>query len=204
MGGGEINLETIAQALAKKKVEVYVLTSYHEGLEKKETKDGVTILRKLKTGNNPHQLAENVKRSFHFPKSIVTEAKELLQKEKIDAIHFIGASIIAAPKLKDCGIPLFATIESYPTLCPKGDRIYHGKKECKIKCSFLEFRPCQSDSEEIGKMKNRWYLKYNLPAISYVYNHYRLLNEALKHCHLIAISEYVQGLLRQKDTMHQR
>src|SRR3989344_9694539 len=198
MGGGEINLELVAKALAKKGIEVSVLTSHHSGLEKLEKKDGVLIYRRLKTGDNPSSLVENVKRSFIFPKSVEDEVKNILKLQKIEAIHFIGTSIIAAAKLKDCGAPLFATIESYPALCPKGDRIFHGKKECKVKCSFTTFLSCQADSAEIGKMKNEWYLKYNAPALSYIYNYYSKLNEALKYCNLIAISGYVQGLLKQQ------
>ncbi len=198
MGGGEINVELLAAGLAKKGVDVSVLTSYHLGLEKAEIKEGVTILRKLETGKNSTSIIENVKRSLIFPESVERKVKNILKEQKIDAIHFIGTSIIAASKLKDCGVPLFATIESYPTLCPKGDRIFHGKKECKVKCSFTAFLSCQSDSAEMGKMKNEWYLKYNAPALSYIYHYYKQLNEALQHCNLIAISEYVQGLLQQQ------
>lgn len=198
MGGGEINLELLATVLVKKGVEVFVLTSYHPGLEKCEKKDGVFIYRKIKTGKKPSSAFENVKRSLIFPKSMVKEVKLILKQEKIDAIHFIGTSIIAAPKLQKYNIPLFATIESYPTLCPKGDRIFHGKKECTIKCSFTEFLSCQQDSAEIGKMKNGWYLKYNAPALAYVYHYYTTLNESLPYCNLIAISEYVQALLQQQ------
>ena len=198
MGGGEINLELLATALAKKKVEVFVLTSHHAGLEKREQRNGVTIYRRLKTGETPSGVVENVKRSFVFPRSIVEKAGIIIKEQNIDLIHFIGTSIIAAKEFKQFQIPLFATIESYPALCPKGDRIFHGKKECTVKCSFTTFLSCQSDSPEIGKMKNEWYLKYNAPALSYIYNYYSKLNEALKYCNLIAISGYVQGLLKQQ------
>ncbi|MDP3699068.1 MAG: glycosyltransferase family 4 protein [Nanoarchaeota archaeon] len=198
MGGGEINLELLATALAESGVEVSVLTSQHFGLPETEQKEGVTIYRKLRTGDNPSGLVENLKRSLIFPKSVVEEVNKIVKKKQIEAIHFIGTSIIAASQLKGFGIPLFATIESYPTLCPKGDRIFHGKSECKVKCSFTEFLSCQRDSAEIGKMKNEWYLKYNAPGLSYIYYYYSQLNEALKYCNLIAISEYVQNLLKQQ------
>jgi len=196
MGGGEINLELLATALAEREVDVFVLTSRQPGLQEVEKKGRVTIYRQLKTGSNPSGLVDNLKRSFIFPKSVVTEVEEIIKRKKIEAIHFIGTSIIAAPQLKSYGIPLFATIESYPTLCPKGDRIFHGKSECTVKCSVTEFFSCQSDSTEIGKMKNEWYLKYNVPALFYIYNYYSQLNEALKYCNLIAISEYIQNLLK--------
>ena len=198
MGGGEINLELLATSLAKRRVEVLVLTSQHLGLPEIEQKEGVIIYRKLKTGNNPSGLVENVKRSLIFPKSVVEEVNKIVKKQQIEVIHFIGTSVIAAPQLKSLGIPLFATIESYPTLCPKGDRIFHGKKECIQKCSFTSFLSCQSDSQEIGKMKNDWYLKYNPPALTYIYRYYRQLNDALQYCNLIAISKYVQDLLLQQ------
>ncbi len=198
MGGGEINLEVLATALTKREVEVSVLTSYFPGLEETEMKKGLTILRKLKTGNNPSSVIENIKRSLFFSQSIVREVKKILNKQEIDAIHFIGTSIVAANALKNLRVPLFATIESYPTLCPKGDRIFHGKKECKIKCSFTNFLSCQADSLEIGKIKNEWYLKYNFPALSYIYHYYSQLHKSLPQCNLIAISEYVQRLLKQQ------
>ncbi len=198
MGGGEINVQLLASMLAKKKIEVLILTSYHQGLLQMEKKDGITIYRRLKTGKDASTFSGNVKRASIFPKSTAKEVKRILKEEKIDAIHFIGTSIIAAPQLHRSNVPLFATIESYPALCPKGDRIFHGKKECTVKCSFLKFLSCQSDSGEIGKMKNRWCIKYNAPLLSYIYRYYQELNDSLKYCHLIAISGYVQGLLRQQ------
>jgi len=198
MGGGEINLELLATALTKKNIEVIVLTSAQQGLPAKEKKDGVTIYRRLKTGDHPSGLKENLKRSLIFPKSVMEEVTTLAKLHQVDAIHFIGTSIIAAPELQKLDIPLFATIESYPTLCPKGDRIFHGKEECKIKCSYLQFLSCQKDSIEIGKMKNEWYLKYNVAALSYIYQYYAQLNKALPYCNLIAISGYVHELLQQQ------
>ena len=118
---------------------------------------------------------------------------------KPDVIHFIGTSIIAAPTLKSLHKPLFATIESYPALCPKGDRWFHGKEECKIVCSLRKFASCQKDSNEIGKMKNKWYFKYNPFLLAYTYNYYKKLNKALSYCHLISISKYVQQLLLQQN-----
>ena len=158
----------------------------------------VKIYRRLKTGQNPSTFKNNLIRSLKFPKSIQRETKKITLEIKPDIIHFIGTSIIAAPKLRSLGIPLFATIESYPTLCPKGDRWYRGKEECKVVCSLRQFVPCQSHSKEIGKMKNKWYLKYNPFFLLFVYNHYQKLNQALQHCQLIAISDYVKNLLIQQ------
>lgn len=195
MGGGEINVNLLAKALVKNKVEVFLLTSYHPGLNRVEIVDGIKVYRTLKTAADPHSIINNLKRSIDLPKSIVKEVNNIVKKQKFDAIHFIGASIIAAPKLKKLNIPLFATIESFPALCPKGDRFYHGKKECGYNCSFFKYIFCQMNSTEIGKVRNKFYLKYNLLSLAYVYHYYRRLNQSLHYCNLIAISEYVKKIL---------
>ena len=165
MGGGEINLSLLAKSLAKSGVNVSILTSHHQGLKRFEEQEGVKIYRLLNTGDNPEGILNNFKRSYSYPRSIIKQVKRISQKKTFDAIHLTGSSIISAKKLKILKIPLFATIESYPSLCPKGDRIYHNKTECKQKCTFPKFIFCQLRSTEIGKMKNRWFLKYN-PTLS--------------------------------------
>lgn len=195
MGGGEINVNLLAKALVKNKVKVFLLTSYHPGLNRVETVDGIKVYRTLKTAADPHSIINNLKRSIDLPKSVIKEVNKIVKKQKFDAIHFIGASIIAAPKLKKLNIPLFATIESFPALCPKGDRFYHGKKECNYNCSFFKYIFCQMNSTEIGKVRNKFYLKYNLVSLAYVYRYYRQLNRSLRYCNLIAISEYVKKIL---------
>ncbi|MEK6950173.1 MAG: glycosyltransferase family 4 protein [Nanoarchaeota archaeon] len=196
-GGGEINLAAVAQGLKRAGVEVLVLTSFFPALARYEEQEGVKIYRRLKTGTDPSRWLSNVQRRLLFPRSIIKEVKILAAETSFDLIHCLGTSIIAAPHLKKWNKPLFATIESYPTLCPKGDRLYQGTKECKLVCTLPHFLRCQAKSNEIGKMKNRWYLKYNVPLLLYIYWYYRRLNTALPHCQLTAISTYVQKLLAQ-------
>ena len=145
MGGGEINLFLLAKSLVKNNIEVSILTSYNRGLKKFEKVRGINVYRKLKTGKNPRGIFNNFQRSFVFPRSVLKEAVKLNKKIDFDFIHFIGTSVIAAEKLKRLKKKMFATIESYPALCPKGDRIYYGKCECKIKCSLSKFLSCQLD-----------------------------------------------------------
>jgi len=197
MGGGEINLKQVAEALAKSKINVSVLTSAAPGLNKTEIVNSVRVFRNLKTGEKPQGIINNLNRSLVFPKSIVRETIKLQRKHKFDRIHFIGTSLIAAKELRKLKVLLFATIESYPALCPKGDRMYYGERECKQICSWGKFVFCQLQSSEIGKTRNSWYLKYNLFSWLYVYKFYKRLNHSLKYCHLIAISEYVQKVLLQ-------
>lgn len=198
MGGGELNIATVAEALVSSGANVAVLTSSHPGLVEHEEKNGVHIYRWLKTGSSPSSILSNICRSFLFPRSVMHGVKRFVKQQPVNIIHFIGASIIAAPQLKYLNIPLFATIESFPTLCPKGDRLYNGKEECPHICSLSKFVPCQQRCSEIGKLKNRWFLKYNPLFLIQVYFRYHQLNKALRHCRLIAISQYVQQLLQQQ------
>lgn len=197
MGGGEINLAQVAKGLAEAGVEVAVLTAHFPGLVREETQNGVRIYRQLQTGATPQSLAANVKRLFSFPRSVTVEVQRLAAAWQPDCIHFIGTSLIAAPQLRSLKKPFFATIESYPALCPKGDRLFQGKKECTTQCNLRTFLSCQRRSSEFGKMKNSWYLKYNPLFLGITYRYYRQLRRALKACRLIAISTYVQKLLLQ-------
>ena len=198
MGGGEINLSLLAQNLAQQGHTIYILTSKWKDLPKIEQQGNIAIHRTLTTGANPSSLMSNLKRSIHLERSVIQEVTSLIQSKTIDLIHFTGISIIAAPHLKKLGKPLFATIESYPALCPKGDRLYHGNSECTISCTLFKFITCQHNSSEIGKMKNKIYLKKNPLFLSYAYHHYQKLKKALPHCQLIAISSYVQTLLQKQ------
>ena len=195
-GGGEINLAQTAQALAERH-EVAVLTSFFGGRPREEVIRGVQVLRKLSTGKNTATLWGNLKRRFLFPKSVEKEVQKLMKEFDPDLLHFIGTSIIAAPKLRKLGKKMFATIESYPALCPKGNRLFKGRQECTLQCNFKHFVFCQKESDEIGKMKNRWYLKYNPLFLWLTFRYFQKLNRGLAACHLIAISGYVGKILQQ-------
>ncbi len=195
MGGGEINCKLLVDALAKEKANVFVLTSIQEGLEKEQRDGEVVIFRRLTSGNDPQSFKENIVRSIIFPRSLRKEIRKICKEVSIDVIHLFGISIIVAPHLVSLKKKVFATVESYPALCPKGDRIYHGEKECEIVCSLREFLPCQKDSFEIGKMKNKWYLKYNPLFLLYVYTFYKKLRTSQRFCKPLAVSSYVNKLL---------
>ncbi len=196
MGGGEINVALIAEELSRQKHEVLVLTSKISGFPKEEISKGVIVYRRVKTGRSASTLWGNFQRRFFFPHSLVREAIALITEKSPDIVHCIGTSIIAAPEIKKYCRTLFATVESYPALCPKGDRLYHGTGECKTICTLKKFLPCQKDSAEIGKMENKWYFKYNPLFLWLVYRQYQQLNNALFSCRLVAISSYVQSLLQ--------
>lgn len=195
-GGGEINLEIIAKALSKKGIDVSLLTAHFPGAVDAEKTAGITIFRRLKTGRNPQDLKSNLLRRYILPRSIMKETKRLIREHgSFDIIHCHGAAMIAMPELRKITRHLVATVESYPAVCPKGDRFYKGKEECRIKCSLSKFVSCQRECHEIGKMKNKWYLKYNPLFLALTYGYYKKLQAALQDCHIIAISTYVQRLL---------
>src|SRR3989344_2086711 len=144
-------------------------------------------------------MSSNFVKSFFFPISISRNIQKLQKERRFDVIHFIGTSIIASKRLSKLGIPMFATIESYPTLCPKGDRFYRGKEECKFVCSPWKFFRCQLYSGEIGKMKNKWYMRYNPLFLAYVYIYFSRLRRSLNYCTLVSISEYVKKILEMHN-----
>jgi len=164
-------------------------------LAENETIDGIRVHRILSSGEDPGKLTSNIKRIF-FADSVIKVIPHLHSEKKFDVIHLIGSSLAAAPELKKLKVPLFATIESYPSVCPKGDRMYKNRTPCEITCTWKHFVECQSESPEIGKMKNQWYIKNNPVALRTIYAQYQKLKKGLDCCHLIAISGYVQRLLQ--------
>lgn len=201
-GGGEINVSLTTAALARKGVKVSVLTSALPGVPEQEQRRGVTIYRRAKTGSNPRSWSSNLQRSLLFPYSVIQQTKKLFQEcpeRSFDVIHFIGTSVIAAPALKRLGVPLIATVESFPTLCPKGNRFYQERQECTLRCSYASFLSCQYYSSEMGLMENKAWLKLNPFILTYIYHYFSKLRESLAACHCVAISSYVQGLLARHD-----
>ncbi len=198
MGGGEINLYLLAKKLAKKDIKVHVLTSYFKGLKKYEKKDDINIHRRLKTATSPSGIINNLKRSLIFPNSTKNNLKIIIKQINPNIIHFIGTAIIASDVAKKLNKKCFATIESYPTLCPKGDLLYKGKNICNKKCTFSTFVSCFLKSNEVGKTKNSTLLKYNPKFWIYLHHYYKKLNSSLKNCNLIAISEFIKNRLKKE------
>jgi glycosyltransferase involved in cell wall biosynthesis len=195
MGGGEINLFLLAKHLSEKGIKVFVLTSYFRGLKRREKVSGITVLRRLKTSPSVSGLVSNWIRGFFFPRSVTKEIRKITKEIDIDIIHFIGQSIIASDICSSIKKRCVATIESYIALCPKGDLLYKGKHVCYRNCNFHSFVSCLISSNEIGKLRNRFYLRFNPLLWLYIYLHNRRLKSALKNCRLIAISGFVKKRL---------
>lgn len=197
-GGGEINISLLAKALVKKGISVTVLTGRFSGQMREETVEGVRILRQLRTGRWPWSVLSNIIRSVFFERSVVTSVQKILKTTSFSVIHLIGASLGAAEKLKTTtSIPLVATVESYISLCPKGDFLC-GDNVDLSRWSFGHFVHCLLSSAEIGKMKNRFYLKYNPLFWFFTYHRFLHLEQNLKLVHIASISSFVRGFLKKQ------
>lgn len=193
-GGGEINLFMLCEALARRGHTIHVLTSNYKNLHV-AVENNVTVHYRLKTGD-VHSIRGNIVRTFLFPHSVVKEIKTLMKKYVFDAIHLIGSSVAVAPAIrKMVAIPLFATVESYISLCPKGDFVC-GRTILVQRWSSFTFVRCVLLSREIGKMKNQWFIRFNPVAWLFIYHRFMLLRSGLYSARLFAVSNYVAQLLK--------
>jgi len=192
-GGGEINLFSLCEELVRQGNAVSVLTS-RNGLNEKQkvTENGVTVYQYLSTGN-VGTLSGNVKRLF-LSRQI---AKELQGIPKHDVIHLIGSTLGAAKKIRSQTKQTpYTTVESYIALCPKGDFI-SGKKVSIKPWSFLELIQSIINSKEIGKMPNKWYIRYNPISWIAMYCRYKNLLDSLNYTRIFAVSEFVKNVLQE-------
>lgn len=194
-GGGEINLHVMAKSLACRGNDVHVATSFFRGLRREEMIDGVKVHRVLSSASGVETPLDNLRRSIVFPRSVKNTVPKLDRGEDFDVIHFIGSSVKGSKVVRNSTMkPVYATVESYLSVCPKGDLIYMGEEPCDRECNYSLFVRCYRKSKEIGKMKNRFYLK-NPIAESYIYEHFRSIRDSLVHAGLIAISGFIKGRL---------
>ncbi len=199
-GGGEINIFEIAKALAQKGIEIHVLTSAFPNLKRKERICGINIHRRLKSGRNPSKVISNFKRHLLFSKSIIKNVNKL--KIEFDIIHLIGRALQAAPSIKRITkTPLVTTVESYIALCPKGDFIYKDQLDISH-WNFLKFIKSIFQAKEIGKIKNKLYLRLNPLFWLIVYYNYQKMFKGLKDVELIAISGFIQELLKNNHNLN--
>jgi glycosyltransferase involved in cell wall biosynthesis len=197
MGGGEISSYLLAQNLARiKGIEVVVLTSAFPGLKKEEHGKNIRVYRYLKTGENPESFLSNIKRNIVFRRSLLREVEKLNKKENFDIIHCMNMTSISAIRLKSkIKAKFIIHVNSPLSVCPKGDLIYRNNT-CSGNCDYKKFIDCIHKAGEIGKMKNRFYIKYNKPFLNIMYEKYKKLKEMTKQFDgYIAISSYLKESL---------
>ncbi len=191
-GGGEISAGLLAKNLAEGGLDISVLTSHFKGLKEFEILEGIKIYRRLRTGENPNSFLQNLKRKIIFPVSEKKELKKLENKEKFNVIHFLNTASITnyitnAKKI--------ATINSYGNFCPKGNLFYKDREVCSG-CNFFKYMPCLISSEYSGKLKLKFYLKYN-PLFWFIsYLNYKQRKKVLKSIdEFIVVSDFIGDLL---------
>jgi glycosyltransferase involved in cell wall biosynthesis len=193
-GGGERSAELLAESLAANNIQTHVLTSSIEGEKEIAKIDGVTIIRTLKTGMTPYKFLDNVNRFRIFSSSVKREVRILHDREKYDVIHALNTTSALGISKLALDAKLFATINNYVGICPKGNLFY--KEECVCDgCSPTKFISCMMQSSYVGKQKMNAFLKYNPLFHTYLYNDYLHRKKALRKFHLIAVSSFIGRLL---------
>lgn len=199
-GGGEISAMLLAKELSKAGIEIHVLTSFFPGTDKEEEYDGIKIHRRLKTGQNPSSMIENIKRALFFEKSLLKELKKIDSEENFDIIHCMNVTSIPAVKVKDKLNKKFILHVNSPILfCPKGTLIYKDKEPCNVECCRAAFLDCYFHSTLVGKFELSPFIKFN-PFFIYMYRkRYEKYGKLIqKFDHYIAISEFMKkGLLKK-------
>ncbi len=197
-GGGEISCALLAYGLAGRDgIRVTVLTSEVPGLKPVERKNGVTIVRRLKTGDGRSSITDNLKRKLHFKRSVRKEIEHLAIQH--DMVHFFNITSIV-----DTERPSFATINSYLNFCPKGNLFYKEESVCSG-CGFGKFIGCITNSEYIGKQRLKGYLKYNPLFWLALYHDYKGRKSALQYVDtFFSLSRFITNRLLEEGIPRER
>lgn len=195
-GGGEINSFQRAKKLIKEGNEVHILTSRFKKSKEEEILEGIIIHRLLSSGFDPSRLLSNLRRIFIFNHSIKKGLTVLNNKGiMFDKVYLTGRSINSSRYFSSPN----AIVESLFYFCPKSDRLFFkGNREgitCPHKCTFIKFLKCQKRSRYIGKMKNRWFFRYNLFFLLSIWVSYKRSFSCLERCEIITISKFMKRLI---------
>lgn len=193
-GGGEISCALMAEALVEKGLSVTVLTSKVEGLSDLDERNGVKVIRRLKTGKGRQSLKENLKRRMHFKKSVKKEVEKI--SSRYDLIHFFNITSITDLRPEK---PTFATINSYINFCPKGNLYYKEKKVCRG-CGFRKFIRCITASDYVGNQKIGKGLRYNPLFWIPLYLDFKRRKRCLKYVdHFFSLSDFITEMLMEEE-----
>ena len=196
-GGGEISCELFSKELAKREgIDVTVLTSKVEGLDESVVKNGVKILRRLKTGGSRSTLKDNLHRRLFFKRSVKKELNKIVNK--FDLVHFFNiTSIVKVNK------PSFATINSYVNFCPKGNLFYKEERVCEG-CAPIKFMGCIIESDYVGGYELSPFLKYNPIFWLAIYTDYLKRKKSLQVVdHFFSLSGFINDLLIKEGVSSQ-
>lgn len=195
-GGGELSTQFLVNGLTEQGHEVIVLTSRYPE-EKIERGSHTKIYRKLKTGKSVSTCFANIKREFKFESSVIDILPRIIRKEKPEVLHCMNTKSIESLGSLSLTIPVVATINNYRNICPKADLLYKGREECET-CSFFRYISCMENSEYVGKIRLKKWMKYNPPFLIGLYLNFLKRRTALANVdHFIAISRFVRNVLVQ-------
>jgi len=161
--------------------------------------DNVKIYRRLNTGNGVDNILNNLKRFTLFNNSVKREVLNFLKEHDVDIIHAMNiTSMPGVALVNKKGVKKVAHINSPLAFCPKGTKIRFSV-ECKIRCSlFRYFLPCFVTSSELGRMSNKFYLKYNPIVWLITYLRWiKIKNSINKFDFYFPISNYMRDWLNQ-------
>lgn len=196
MGGGEKSAFLLAKTLVKRNAAVSVLTSHFKDLKEYEEIEGIKIYRKFKTGE-PTSIFGNIKRTIHLYFSAKKEIKKFLAEHDFDAIHCPSATTgtILKALVKITSKRTLITMNGLSTLCPKGNLFYREKTYC-TGSGFLKCAGCLGRSGWLGKLKMKFYMKYNPLFFLALYLNFLWRKSVLhKADKLICYSKYIKDVL---------
>ncbi|MEM4365986.1 MAG: glycosyltransferase family 4 protein [Candidatus Woesearchaeota archaeon] len=192
VGGGEISSFLLAKGLTKKGIDVSVLTSRSNEEKKIEVIGNVKIYRVVKSGNT-NTLAGNLTR-LSFKAELDKALEHHLSRNEIDIVHAMSAMCIpSVAKLQS--VTKICHVNSPVAFCPKGNLIRYSK-ECQLKCTPSYFLPCHMTSEEIGRMKNMVWIRFNPIVWKIIWDRWKAIRNALpKFDHYTPISTFMRDWL---------
>ena len=206
LGGGEISAGLMAKNLARRGMDVSVLTSCFNGSKEFEVVDGVKIYRRLETGKSPESLFSNMRRALMFSDSVKRELVKLDKEQFFDIIHSVNITSLVgvAGAKKKIGKPSIAHINSPTPFCPRGI-LLRGDRECSRRCNFARFSRCLREFGMVSKMKTPFYLSYNPFFAFLVYRNFEMKRDALKKFdYFIPISTFMKKLLLEEGVPKER
>lgn len=201
-GGGEKSVQMLAESLARAGHSVSVLTSHHPGLKKEENQKGVDIYRWIFTGPDNTTLWHNFLRTIPFHFSTQQALKNWLKSHPVDIVHVFNVTAIVGVVnglvLKRPRPRLTATLNCHNAFCPLGTRLDPQGRVFEGIYTFRIFWKFYRNDRQIGKLKNHWWIRYNLPLALYIYWNFGRTRRAMKQAdHLCAVSESVKRIADQ-------
>ncbi|MCK5040253.1 MAG: glycosyltransferase family 4 protein [Candidatus Aenigmarchaeota archaeon] len=192
-GGAEVSTKIMAEELAKRKINVHVLTRCLNNKKIVEKINQVTVHRTI-TSLDFFTIKEGL---MCLPLTTYFIKKQILslnKKENFDLFHASGRDVAIGTILaaKKAGIPSIAHIRDYWPICPMRSciKLYNEKADCKFSpyCVLCHTK----HAELLYGSKNGLYFLWSI--IAYINTIYRQ-KKLRKATHIFTVSKFVKSLL---------